>query len=91
MNEETNSLQERIEAEIARQIEAADRSLDRSGWFTLIGILIVLFLGVYLIMSYMNIETESGLDDSANLVEQVEELSQRVESLEASLQLLQQE
>lgn len=77
-----------LEQEISKQIQQIDRRLDRSGWFYLVGVLVVLFLLVYLTVTVFSIPTsEEQSTDQASIETRVENLEARILELESSLEL----
>lgn len=71
-----------IEQEIQRQIDEMDRRFDRSGWFSVVLVVIVLLGILYWIAeSFFGPEEAAVTPDYA--ITSIESLEQRIESLEA--------
>lgn len=77
-----------LEQEIAKQIQQIDRRLDRSGWFYLVGVLVIFFLLVYLTVTVFRIPTsEEQSTEQASIESRMTELESRIFDLESSLDL----
>lgn len=77
-----------LEQEISKQIQQIDRRLDRSGWFYLIGVLVIFFLLVYLTVTIFRIPTsEEQSNEQASVESRIENLESRIFELESSLEL----
>lgn len=76
-----------LEQEIAKQIQQIDRRLDRSGWFYLVGVLVIFFLLVYLTVTIFSIPTsEEKSTEQAVTEERIQNLESRVLELESLLE-----
>ncbi|MRI82031.1 hypothetical protein GIY11_08445 [Aerococcaceae bacterium DSM 109653] len=76
-----------LEQEIAKQIQQIDRRLDRSGWFYLVGVLVIFFLLVYLTVTIFSIPTgEEASTEQAVTEERIQNLESRVLELESLLE-----
>ena len=76
-----------LEQEIAKQIQQIDRRLDRSGWFYLVGVLVIFFLLVYLTVTIFSIPTsEEESTEQAVTEERIQNLESRVLELESLLE-----
>lgn len=76
-----------LEQEIAKQIQQIDRRLDRSGWFYLVGVLVIFFLLVYLTVTIFSIPTsEEKSTEQAVTEERIQNLESRVLKLESLLE-----
>lgn len=76
-----------LEQEIAKQIQQIDRRLDRSGWFYLVGVLVIFFLLVYLTVTIFSIPTsEDKSTEQAVTEERIQNLESRVLELESLLE-----
>lgn len=77
-----------LEQEISKQIQQIDRRLDRSGWFYLVGVLVIFFLLVYLTVTVFRIPTsEEQSTEQASIESRMTELESRIIDLESSLDL----
>ncbi|MGO4938455.1 hypothetical protein ACTQ45_00330 [Fundicoccus sp. Sow4_D5] len=77
-----------LEQEISKQIQQIDRRLDRSGWFYLVGVLVIFFLLVYLTVTVFRIPTsEEQSTEQASVESRIEDLESRIFELESSLEL----
>lgn len=77
-----------LEQEISKQIQQIDRRLDRSGWFYLVGVLVIFFLLVYLTVTVFRIPTsEEQSTEQASIESRMTELESRIFDLESSLDL----
>lgn len=77
-----------LEQEISKQIQQIDRRLDRSGWFYLVGVLVIFFLLVYLTVTVFRIPTsEEQSTEQASIESRIEDLESRIFELESSLEL----
>ena len=76
-----------LEQEIAKQIQQIDRRLDRSGWFYLVGVLVIFFLLVYFTVTIFSIPTsEEESTEQAVTEERIQNLESRVLELESLLE-----
>lgn len=76
-----------LEQEITKQIRQIDRRLDRSGWFYLVGVLVIFFLLVYLTVTVFRIPTsEEQSSEQASFDLRMNELETRIFELESTLE-----
>lgn len=78
----------KIEEEISKQMDQIDRKFDRGGWFYMMIVILLLFVGVYVLIDWFRIPAdERNYNDEAHqsLVERVDELESRLDEYELQL------
>ena len=81
MSKHSEELQQNV-AEISKQI---DRRLTRSGWAIMLGVVCVLFLIIYLFITFFQVPGAKRANQVLNLEQRVEQLEQQVKSLEQQI------
>lgn len=74
-----------IDQEVKRQINDMDERFERSGWFYLVVVVIVLFLAISLFMYFNNEEPDNSGSTFDEINQKVTDLENKVESLETRL------
>ncbi|MBG9981669.1 hypothetical protein HZY86_00920 [Aerococcaceae bacterium DSM 111020] len=85
MNNKNNNYSKQIEEEIQKQLNEVDRRVDRGGWPSLLIIIVLLFLGLYLITTFIFPDNSASItyeDRAESLEQQIESLETRIEQLE---------
>ncbi|UUX33842.1 hypothetical protein [Fundicoccus culcitae] len=76
-----------IEQELSKQMDEIDRRFDRGGWFYMIIVILLLFIGIYVLITYFQIPS----DEREDINEAHQSLVDRVDSLESRLIELEQQ
>lgn len=80
-------ISQQIEQEISRQLKEFDRRLDRTGWLSVVLVIVLLFIFLALIMSFLQDEDGETMYYQSTY-DYIEELEQRIDSLELEIEQL---
>lgn len=80
-------ISQQIEQEISRQLKEFDRRLDRTGWLSVVLVIVLLFIFLALIMSFFQDEDGETMYYQSTY-DYIEELEQRIDSLELEIEQL---
>ncbi|MBK0347234.1 hypothetical protein JDW15_01115 [Aerococcaceae bacterium zg-ZJ1578] len=79
---------EAMEKEISKQIDEIDKHLDRGGLLSLILVVVAIFVIGYWVIDFFRIRDDNpalSVQSQVELMERIDELEQRIETLELQL------
>ncbi|MGO4937558.1 hypothetical protein ACTQ54_08050 [Fundicoccus sp. Sow4_H7] len=85
-----NKTNKTIEQELSKQMDEIDRRIDRGGWFYMIIVILLLFIGIYVLITFFQIPSDERIDITEvqqPLIDRIESLESRIEFLENQIDL----